>query len=103
MGKSLAELHSAIISSDVTRKSGAGGGCVAREGSGCDVPEAACEWSSALSASGVKRWYRARRANRVSVQSKLEDAAQDEDEQRGGDQQIQRIAHSSPGTGMSVQ
>jgi hypothetical protein len=36
-----------------------------------------------------------RRENRVSVQGKLDDAAQNEDEQRGGDQQIQRIAHSS--------
>jgi hypothetical protein len=79
MGKSLAELHSAIISSDVTRKSGAAcgvvRGCVAREGSGregsgCDVAQAACEWSSALSASGVKQWHRALRAAQIAYQFK---------------------------------
>jgi hypothetical protein len=43
----------------------------------------------------------ARRENRASVQGELDDAAQDEDEQRGGNCQIQRVAHSSPGTSVS--
>ncbi|HEY2604536.1 hypothetical protein P0D88_28950 [Paraburkholderia sp. RL18-103-BIB-C] len=70
MGKSLAELHSAIISSDVTRKSGDVRGCVAREESGWAVPEVACEWCSALAASGVKRCHRARCAAKIAYQFK---------------------------------
>jgi hypothetical protein len=44
----------------------------------------------------------ARRDNRVLAQRQLDDAAQNEDEQGGGDQQIQWIAHSSPRTSMLV-
>ena len=39
---------------------------------------------------------------RMSTQGKFDDAAKNEDEQGGGDGQIERIAHCSPGTSVAV-
>jgi hypothetical protein len=38
-----------------------------------------------------------RHAYRPSVQGELDDAAKDKNQQDGGDGQVQRVAHSSPG------
>ncbi|NPT44128.1 hypothetical protein GNZ12_31895 [Paraburkholderia sp. 1N] len=74
MGESLPKLHSTIISRYVTAKQAAAG------------------------------WFRqgVKATARTSAQGELDDAAKNEDEKRGGDGHVQRIAHSSPGTSVAV-
>lgn len=74
MGESLPELHSTIISRNVTAKHAA--------------------------AERVRHGVKA--ATGVSTQGEFDDAAKNEDEKGSGDGHIQRIAHCSPGTSIGV-
>ena len=74
MGESLPELHSTIISRNVTAKHAAAG----------------------------RVRHRVKAAAGVSTQGEFHDAAKNEDKKGGGDGHIQRIAHGSPGTGIGV-
>jgi hypothetical protein len=81
-----------------------GGGCgVASEPGGCQGRVGVLAGIDFIRACRevVKR-REVRRENRASFQGELDDAAQDENQQSGGNGQIQRIAHSSPCTSVSV-
>ncbi|MFM0723942.1 hypothetical protein PQQ53_09665 [Paraburkholderia strydomiana] len=112
MVESPAELHSAIISSDVMRKGGdargADGGADAvlkRSGTEAEPKRDKC----GRAGNGVIRvqceivkWRGMYRENRASVQRQLDDATQDQHKQDGRNYQIHRVSHSSPHASVSV-
>ncbi|MFM0500080.1 hypothetical protein [Paraburkholderia caffeinilytica] len=74
MSESLPELHSTIISRNVTAK------------------HAAAE----------RVWHGVKATAEVSSQGEFDDAAKNQNEKDRGDGHIQRIAHCSPGTSVGV-